>query len=492
MTHIGTSSSIMAPLYANASCDPYTPREAQCVIGTYVQYAVNASSVDDISKTIKFANEKNIRLVIRNSAHDYLGKSTGAGGLAIWTKNMKNAELVKWNDAEYKGDAVKLGAGMSGADVGAFTGDHGLVTTTGNCPSVGVVGGWIQGAGHGPLTSKFGMAADQALEFEVVDGTGKYLVANRKKNADLFWALSGGGGGTYGVVVSVTMRAYPDLPVTFATLMFPSAGLTEDRFYEAVAAFQSFVTTLVDAGCVAIWTYTADVFMLQELIAPGLSKDEVEGLLKPFYAKLEGINYETKWFSYNNYRDFQNEALAPQLKNQANVIQGGSWLMPRSVITDPPKGAKFLEASTEILKSGAFVQFLAFDTSKKVAVDNAVNPVWRDALIHAVVATPWNPTGTIDEGFKTLTDVEENLKSKWAALAPDSGEYLNEAVAINPNWKKDFYGINYDKLLKIKNKYDSNNMFYATTAVGSDYWTEQADKRLCKTQTKSKGEKDEL
>ncbi|KAI0011566.1 isoamyl alcohol oxidase [Xylariaceae sp. FL0662B] len=501
ITHIESSHSVMSALYANASCDPLAPREAECVIGTYVQYAVNASSADDISKTIEFAHERNIRLVIRNSAHDYLGKSTGAGALAIWTKNMKNAELIKWDDADYKGNAIKLGAGMSGGDAAVFAGKHGLAVTTGNCPSVGVAGGYIQGGGHGPLTSKFGMAADQALEYEVVDGTGKYLVASRKQNADLFWALSGGGGGTYGVVVSVTMKAYSDLPMTFGTLTFSSTGLTEDRFYEAVLAFQDLVPTLVDAGCVAIWTFTPAAFMLQELIAPGLDRDEVGVLLAPFRAKLKGIRHETMLASYHNYSTFQ-EALAPQLKNQANIIQGGSWLMPRSVIMDPSKGHMFLEVSKELLKSGAFVQFLGFNASKKLAVENAVLPAWRDTLIHAVVATPWNPSGTIEEGYKALAYVGEKLIPKWADLAPDSGTYLNEAVAINANWKKDFYGDNYDRLLKIKNKYDPKHVFYGITTVGSDYWAEQADKRLCKTlptwnsdseaQTRSRGGKDEL
>lgn len=60
----------MASLWANQSCDPFRGRDAQCVIGTYVQYAVNASDVDQISKTVEFAKEKNIRFVIKNTGHE--------------------------------------------------------------------------------------------------------------------------------------------------------------------------------------------------------------------------------------------------------------------------------------------------------------------------------------------------------------------------------------------------------------------------------------
>lgn len=60
----------MSALWANQSCDPFTPRAAQCVIGTYVQYAVNVTNADQVAKTVKFAHDKNIRLVVRNTGHE--------------------------------------------------------------------------------------------------------------------------------------------------------------------------------------------------------------------------------------------------------------------------------------------------------------------------------------------------------------------------------------------------------------------------------------
>jgi hypothetical protein len=80
--HDETTHSPMAAFFANMSCDPFTPRDAQCVIGTYVPYAVNASGVADYRAALAFATGNNIRLVIRNTGHDYMGKSTGAGALA--------------------------------------------------------------------------------------------------------------------------------------------------------------------------------------------------------------------------------------------------------------------------------------------------------------------------------------------------------------------------------------------------------------------------
>ncbi|KAI0017370.1 isoamyl alcohol oxidase [Xylariomycetidae sp. FL0641] len=491
--HIESSHSVMTPFAANASCDPMAPRELPCVIGTYVQYSVAVNSAEDISKTIQFANEKNIRLVIRNTGHDYLGKSTGAGALAIWTRNLKDVEKLEWSDAEYEGPAVKMGAGMLASEVAGFTDQEGLVVVSGNCPSVGLAGGFLQGGGHGPLGNRFGMAADNALEFEVVDGTGKLVTANRDEHSDLFWALRGGGAGTYGVVVSATVKAFPDMPVSFGTLMFAAAGLAKDVYYGACEAFYEILPALVDAGCVPIFLFTPDAFMLQELIGPDVTPEQMEELLKPFLTKLDKdeIQYMKEITHYEKYRDFQKEALAPMLKNQANFIMGSSWLISRTVVTTQAK--EYFETVRNIVNKGAIVQQLGFNFEKKAQsdIDNAVLPGWRDTLIHAVVAVPYSYAASVEENKEVFAALKDQYVMKLAALSPETGAYGNEASPFHENWKRDYYGIHYDRLNAIKDKYDPDHTFYAVAAVGNDYWVEKPDKRICKAKP-SAPVKDEL
>ena len=198
--HYNSSSSVMAPFFANRSCDPFSGEDAECVVGTYVNYAVNVSESRDVSKTVRFAQDHNIRLVIRNTGHDYNGKSTGAGSIGIWTHHLKDIKIVNYSSPSYDGKAIKVGAGVQGFEAYDVANASGLVVVGGECPTVGLAGGYTQGGGHSALASKYGLAADQTLEFEVVDGTGTFLRANRLENSDMFWALSGGGGGTYGVV----------------------------------------------------------------------------------------------------------------------------------------------------------------------------------------------------------------------------------------------------------------------------------------------------
>ncbi|KAH7337341.1 hypothetical protein BKA66DRAFT_507228, partial [Pyrenochaeta sp. MPI-SDFR-AT-0127] len=222
--HLGSSSSVMQAYFANQSCDPFTSQEQPCLLGNYVRYAVNATSSADVVATINFARSKNIRFVIRNTGHDFLGRSTGAGALAIWTQHLKTVQFSDWSDSSYKGKAMKMGAGILGYEAVTAAAGQGLVVITGTCPTVGAAGGYIQGGGHSALSTNFGLGADQTLEFEVATAAGKIVKASRTQNSDLYWALSGGGGGTYAVVLSVTVRAYPDAKVGGASLQMAAAS----------------------------------------------------------------------------------------------------------------------------------------------------------------------------------------------------------------------------------------------------------------------------
>lgn len=111
---ISDPSSVQAPFFANQSCDPFTSPKDPCRYGNYVRYAVNVSTPDDVVATIQFAKKHNIRFVIRNTGHDYLGRSTGAGAISVWTHHLKDIDFLDWSDANYTGKAVKVGAGVQG------------------------------------------------------------------------------------------------------------------------------------------------------------------------------------------------------------------------------------------------------------------------------------------------------------------------------------------------------------------------------------------
>lgn len=242
-----------------SSCDPFTAEDKPCDFGNYVRYAVNVSSADDVVATIAFAQENNIRFVIRNTGHDYLGRSTGAGSLSVWTHYLKDIEFLDWSDASYTGQAVKVGAGVQGYEILAATKARHLVVVGGECPTVGLAGGYTQGGGHSALSTNFGLSADNVLEWEAVTADGQIVKASPTENPDLYWALSGGGAGNYAIVTSMTVKVFPDSYVGGGTLAFYSADTTADAFYEGINAFHAALPAMVDAGSMVVYYFTSTV-----------------------------------------------------------------------------------------------------------------------------------------------------------------------------------------------------------------------------------------
>lgn len=218
----------MAYLFTNNSCSPFQPRQTPCTLGNYVSCAVQVRNVEDAQKTPAFAKKNNIRPVIRNIGHDYSGKSTGAGALAIWTHNLKSIDVVDtYNQPWYKRRAVKLGVGVQSYEAYKFADAHQGTVVGGNCPTVGIAGGFTQGGGHSPLATKLGLAADQVLEWEVLTSAGALIRATPAANEDLYWALCGGGGSTYGIIISMTVKLHPTFSVASAKLTLPTPSIEE-------------------------------------------------------------------------------------------------------------------------------------------------------------------------------------------------------------------------------------------------------------------------
>jgi hypothetical protein len=414
-THYQTSSSVMSAWYANQSCDPFTSQDAQCVVGTYVQYAVNATSALDYQSTIAFTKAHNIRLVIRNTGHDYNGKSTGAGAVAIWTHHLKDMEILDYNSPFYTGKAIKVGAGVQGFEADEIAHDNDVVVVTGNCPTVGIAGGYTQGGGHGQLVSTFGLAADQVLEWEVVTGTGELVTASQSNNSDLYWALAGGGGGTYGVVLSMTSKVYPERQTASANLTFLNTGVTQETFYGVVETFVTTLPSILDAGGVSIWMLLNTTFLMTPTTIPGGTKEQLQSLLDPVIKELEANNMTYSKFDISavlekekkdeakgeyqempanrilvyNINEFSTYYDAYQTMNPPSNVteyQLGGRLIPRSIVES--NSSALVAAMQTVNNEGAVISGVSVNATRKPGYPiNAVNPVWRTAAIDLVFGT---------------------------------------------------------------------------------------------------------
>ena len=477
--HYESSSSVMAAFFANQSCDPFTPRSTPCTLGNYVDYAINVTQPSDISQGIAFASEHNIRLVIRNTGHDYLGKSTGAGSLAIWTHHLKSIDFLDYQSPQYTGKAIKMGAGVQGFEAYGAADKVNLAVLGGACPTVGLAGGYTQGGGHSALSSRYGLAADQTLEWEVVDGRGQFLRASRTENPELYWALSGGGGGTYGVVWSLTAKAHEDIPISAANLTFTNQGISAETFYAAVGAYHESLAPIVDAGAMSLGVLTSTSFAISPLTAPGISKAQLAQPLQPYLTKLRdlGVNHT---FTLREFSGYLPEFTAMALHTDVGPSLYGGRLIPRSLIE---KNSSALTAAfRSITEDGAGIFTFGLNVSKSVAGDvyNAVLPAWRDTLLDVVVTASGNFSAPLSAALALQRRLNQVYIPLLAALTPGGGCYLNEADFLDSNWQDAFYGTNYHRLRGVKKIFDPEDVFYARTAVGSDEWVVADGGRLCR------------
>ncbi|KAL9074828.1 MAG: hypothetical protein Q9161_001966 [Pseudevernia consocians] len=384
-----SSSSVMAPFFANQSCDPFTPESQPCTLGNYVDYAINVTEPSHIAKGIAFATNNNIRLVIRNTGHDYNGKSTGAFALAIWTHYLKTISFIDYKTPSYTGKAIKMGAGVQGFEAYAAAHDIGFSVTGGECPTVGLAGGYTQGGGHSALASKYGLAADQTLEWEVVTGTGEFVRASPRENADLYWALSGGGGGTYGVVWSLTSKAHIDIPVSGANLTFSSEGISTDTFYAALTAWHENLPKLVDAGAMTVYYVTSEAFVLTPFTGPGIPASKAKDLLQPFIDALHRLGISYNMTGPTDFPTYLDEYNTFQLPLEVSVAQYGGRLIPRSVVENNTDALTAAIRTINEQESAPLFCGVGLNVNFSVAgnVDNAVLPAWREALVDSIITT---------------------------------------------------------------------------------------------------------
>jgi len=124
----------MSPLYQGETCMPQNGATGNCTLGGFPSYVINATSVYQIQLAINLARNLNIRLVVRNTGHDFLGKSTGAGALSIWTHHLKDVKFVEnYESSSYNGPALKLGAGIEVADLYKAADRYGVTGVGGEC-----------------------------------------------------------------------------------------------------------------------------------------------------------------------------------------------------------------------------------------------------------------------------------------------------------------------------------------------------------------------
>ncbi|RDW77662.1 hypothetical protein BP6252_05715 [Coleophoma cylindrospora] len=479
--HMEDPTSMMSPVYQGLTCQVTTDPTQNCTLGAYPYYAVNVSTVAQVQLAVNFARNANLRLVIKNTGHDFSGKSGGAGALSIWTHNLKEVTYFanySSSNSSYSGPAFKVGAGVQAFEIYEEAYKRGLVVVGGEGQTVGVMGGYIQGGGHSPLGSIYGMAADQALSMDVVTADGKFLTADFNQNTDLFWALRGGGGSTFGVVTSVTIKAHPDMPVTASTFSFTVGGnITSDNFWAGFRNYLDYFPSLSAQGIYAYWfiikTTTGPMFLMQPFWAPGKTLDETNALLAPWFAQLAALNitFTPKTVHYDSFYPGWLASFPLEVVEKTHVATG-SRLFPKQNWSNKTALDATFNALKTSAQAGLTVIGFIIDPSLKNGgnPDNSVNPAWRNTYAHILQSINWVDGDSAAIQLATRQNFTFGYMQNWRDVSPGSGCYLGESDILEPDFQHTFYGSAYDRLLQIKKAVDPNDVFFAQTAVGSENW----------------------
>src|SRR5262252_2751208 len=167
----------------------------------------------DIVDAVNFARAHGLELAVRGGGHNVAGRAVCEGGL------MLDLSLMKGIHVDPVRRTARAQGGVTWREFNRETQTHGLATTGGVISTTGIAGLTL-GGGLGWLMARYGLAADNLLEVELVTAAGELLRVDAASHPDLFWALRGGGG-NFGVVTSFTYRVHPLSTVTGGLIAHP-------------------------------------------------------------------------------------------------------------------------------------------------------------------------------------------------------------------------------------------------------------------------------
>jgi FAD/FMN-containing dehydrogenase len=482
-------------------------------------YAVAARNADDIAAAVNFARENRLRLVVKGGGHSYQGTSNAADSLLVWTRHMND---ITMHDAfvpqgcegkQAPQPAVTLGAGAIWLHAyDAVTTKAGRYVQGGGCTTVGVAG-LIQSGGFGSFSKHYGLAAAGLLEAEVVTADGKIRIANACTNPDLFWALKGGGGGSFGAVSKLTLRVR-ELPEFAGGAIFTVKISSDDAYRRLLRQFVSFYREqLFNDHWGEQAHVNSDNSLTISMVSHGLDTAQTRKIWQPFldWVAHSPADYTLKappivgslparywwdpeWRAQHRHpvfvADSRPSAHPGDVWWTGDAGQVGQFLygfeslwLPASLLQDDSQErlVNALFASSRHWEVELhFNKGLAGAPADAIAAarDTATNPAVLDAFALAIIASGEGHaypglgghepdlTAARKEAAAVAKSMDELRK-----LAPNGGSYVSESNFFERVWQQSFWGSNYPRLQAVKAKYDPEGLFFVHHGVGSEEWS---------------------
>lgn len=402
------------------------------------------TDVADVIAAVNAARDSGMLLAVRGGAHNGAGLGTCDGGLVVDLSPMKGVFV------DPKRNTIRVGGGCTWGDVDHAASAYGMATPSGFISTTGV-GGLTLGGGIGYLSRACGLTIDNLLGAEVVLADGRLVNASSDENADLFWALRGGGG-NFGVVTSFEFKAHAVGTVYGGPMLWPM-----DQARELMKWWRDFILTApedingwfgfvtVPPGppfpesvhlqkmCAVVWCYTGPL-------------DQAEARFKPIRDAMPPAV------------DFAGPIPWPVLQSLFDALYppGLQWYWKADFVTDLSDKAidLHIKYGHQLPSMHSTMHLYPINGAAHRAGPNDTAFSYRDANFASVIVG-------VDPDPANNDRIVQWAKDYWLALHPHSagGGYINMMMDEGNDNVKAAYRDNYAQLAEIKRKYDPANLF---------------------------------
>jgi len=407
---------------------------------------VRVAQSEDVQRAIGFARENKLELTIRGAGHNIAGNAISDNGIMIDLSTLKNVRV----DAKKNRAYVDPGATL--ADMDAATQLHALATPVGINSTTGIAGLTL-GGGFGWLTRKYGFTIDNLISADVITADGNKRTVNEKENADLFWAIRGGGG-NFGVVTQFEFGLHSVGPEVLAGLLvFPF-----DQAKQILSSYREFMKSAPED--LNVWIVMRKAPPLPFLAESVHGKEVL--VMAAFYPGEVSVGQKLM----DDLRKFGNLH-----GEHAGVMPYTQWQQAFDPLLSAGARNYWKSHNFTELGDGAFNTMIEYagklpsphceiiiacisGAANRIAPDDTAYR-YRDAKFIMNVHGRWE---TAAEDQKVISWARDFFKaSKPFASA---GAYVNFMTEEEGDRVSSVYGPNYQRLAEIKKKYDPENVFH--------------------------------
>jgi hypothetical protein len=398
--------------------------------------------VADVIASVNFGRENNLLVAVRGGGHNGGGLGLCDDGLVI---DLSGLKFVRVDTSK---NTVRVGGGNIWGEVDHATHPFGLAVPAGIISTTGV-GGLTLGGGVGHLSRKYGLTIDNLLEADMVLADGSFVSVSATENSDLFWAIRGGGG-NFGIVTSFKFQAHPVKNVIGGPTLWPIEKTEEimewyHKFLNnAPDELNGFIATMIIPGapfpehlhnkqfCGIVWCYSGDPANFDKLFQPVLDKN-------PLFQHVGEMPYPSIQTLF--------DGLMPP---------GLQWYWRADFFKElgPEIRAQHLKFGSKIPTPLSQMHLYPISGAASRVGSEETPWAYRDAKYAGVIVG-------VDPDPKNADKITKWCKNYWEALHPYSsgGAYSNFMMDEGQDRVKASYKNNYERLTKIKKKYDATNFF---------------------------------